>query len=109
MDADTLSLDKTKKKHELSLHWTRIVTQTHTSGTEGEVYEATTGSNLVHTITVRAGRHPDWPTIWHLSAESGDQAQRIIVGAEPEPGLLMRRLEVFAERWALAGTMPNVL
>lgn len=109
MDADTLSLDKTKKKHELSLHWTRIVTQTHTSGAEGEVYEATTGSNLVHTITVRAGRHPDWPTIWHLSAESGDQAQRIIVGTEPEPGLLMRRLEVFAERWALAGTMPNVL
>ena len=106
MDAATWSLDQTKKKHRLSLHCTRIVTQTHASGAEGKVYEATTASNLVHTITVRAGRHPDWPTRWLLS---GDQAQRIIVGAEPEPGLLMSRLEIFAERWALAGTMPNVL
>ena len=104
-----MGLEEMRERHGLKLDWKHTHTRTGEHGPEGEVYDAQHGSNIVDTIRVRVGRHPGWPRTWHMSAESGNQVQRSIAGEEPSAGPLMKRLEAFAERWALAGSMPNVL
>ena len=77
--------------------------------TVGEVYQAVLNGSFTGEITLRIGRHPGWPRTWRLPAECEGDASRIIVGEGSGPLPLMLRMEAFAERWALAGAMPNVL
>ena len=95
--------------HTPKLKWQHIVTRTDATETTGEIYQAILNGNFTGKITLRIGRHPQWPRTWHLLAECQGNTQRTIVGEEPDPLPLMLRMEAFAERWALAGTMPNVL
>lgn len=96
-------------RHKPKLEWERIVTKTDAAETTGEIYQAVLKGDFTGEITLRIGRHPGWPKTWHLLAECQGNTQRAIVGDEPEPLPFMLRMETFAERWALAGTMPNVL
>ena len=91
------------------LDWRRTTTHAAETGTEGEIFRATMNSNVVGAIHLQLGRHPGWPEVWHISARCGGTRKEAVCqsGVEPEP--VMERLEVFAERWALAGTMPNTL
>ena len=93
----------------LKLKWQHIVTRTDETESTGEIYEATLNGSFTGRITLRIGRHPGWPRTWHLIAECEGNTQRAIMGEEPDPIPLMLRMETFAERWALAGTMPNTL
>ncbi len=95
--------------HKLKLEWEHIVTQTDATETTGEIYQAVLKGDFTGEITLRIGRHPGWPKTWHILAECRGHAKQSIVGDEPEPLPLMLRMETFAERWALARTMPNVL
>ena len=94
---------------ETVLEWEHIVTRTKSTETTGEIYQAVMEGGFTGNITLRIGRHPKWPKIWHLLADCQGYTQQKIVGGEPELLPLMLRMEAFAERWALAGTMPNVL
>ena len=100
---------KAPRSRDTKLQWEHIVTRTDATETTGEIYQATLNGSFTGDITLRIGQHPDWPRIWHLPAECQGNTQRAIVGEEPDPLPLMLRMETFAERWALAGTMPNVL
>ena len=91
------------------LTWRRTVTRTDASDTTGEIYEATLTGDFTGPINLRIGRHPGWPAVWHLQAECGGTIHRSIAAEQDGPFPLMLRMETFAERWALAGTMPNVL
>ena len=91
------------------LRWQHTVTRTDETETTGEIYEATLNGSFTGRINLRIDRHPGWPRTWHLLAECQGSTQRAIVGGEPEPLPVMLRMETFAERWALAGTMPNAL
>ena len=95
--------------HRLKLEWEHIVTRTDTTEATGEVYQAAMKGDFTGEITLRIGRHPGWPRTWHVLAECGERAKENIIGDVPGPLPLMLRMETFAERWALAGTMPNVL
>ena len=95
--------------HKPKLDWERIVTKTDAAETTGEIYQAVLKSGFTGKITLRIGRHPGWPKTWHILAECRGHAKQSIVGDEPGPMPLMLRMETFAERWALAGTMPNLL
>ena len=95
--------------HKPKLEWERIVTKTDATETTGEIYQAILEGSITGKINLRIGRHPEWPRTWHLLAECQGNTQRAIVGQEPHPLPLMLRMEVFAERWALAGSMPNML
>ena len=96
-------------RHGLKLEWKHIVTHTDATETTGEIYQAVLKGDFTGEITLRIGRHPRWPNTWHIMAECGGQTKQSIVGDEPEPLPLMLRMETFAERWALAGAMPNML
>ena len=91
------------------LRWEHTVTRAEGTDTTGEVYRATLWGSLTGEISLQMGRHPHWPETWHLLAECGGDTQRRIAAEEPDPRPLMVRLETFAERWALAGSRPNVL
>ncbi len=58
-------------------------------------------------IQLSLGRHSGQPGIQRLPEESGKRVNEAIIGKQPDP--LLKRLEVVAERWTLAGTMPNLL
>ena len=47
------------------------------------------------------------PGISRLPTESGKRVKDAIIGKQPDPQL--KRLEIFAKRWAMAGTMPYLL
>ena len=96
-------------RHRLTLEWERIVTRTDATETTGEVYQAVLKGGFTGEITLRIGRHPGWPRTWHVLAECGEHAKENIIGDVAGPLPLMLRMETFAERWALAGTMPNLL
>ena len=106
--ADTSS-EEPKGRHRLTLEWERIVTRTDTSRTTGEVYHAIMKGDFTGEISLRIGRHPGWPRTWHVLAECRGHAKKGIIGDVAGPLPLMLRMETFAERWALAGTMPNLL
>ena len=101
--------EQDRKPRSPKLLWEHIITHADTTEATGEIYQAVLKGTFTGEITLRAGRHPGWPRTWHLQAECQGETQRSIVGEEPHPLPLMLRMETFAERWALAGTMPNVL
>ena len=94
---------------ETALEWEHIVTRVKSTETTGEIYQAVMEGGFTGNITLRIGRHPKWPKIWHLLVGCQGHTQEKVVGRELEVLPLMLRMEAFAERWALAGTMPNVL
>lgn len=96
-----------REQHCLALDWTRLETQIRNHPRKGEVYHARTGSHVSGPIELTIGRHPQWPMVWHIAALGRDQVFHRIVGDEDTPGPLLSRVETFAERWALAGSMPN--